>query len=151
MTETKPSIRSARRELARGRREYAALLGRECFELMVAGHSMAEIAASREVGVAKVRRVIDRMIADRPSESPERLIALQTARLGKALRVIDRALEGGELKAVAPLMRVIGQLDRYHGLSARLAAPAAAPALPPPRPQPLALTHDAEIAPQNDT
>ncbi|MGO4869575.1 MAG: hypothetical protein ACLPGW_03035 [Roseiarcus sp.] len=39
--------------------------------------------------------------------------------------ILDLNLENGNLKAVEPMLKVIGQLDKYHALSA------AAPAPPP--------------------
>jgi hypothetical protein len=48
----------------------------------------------------------------------------------------------GDLKAVAPFLKVVRELNLYHGVHVGLArpAPAAPPQFPPPSP-PLALTH----------
>jgi hypothetical protein len=65
------------------------------------------------------------------------------ARLTKALRLADAAIERGDLKAVQALVSVVNSLDRYHGLNERrsslarsgsfaVLAPPVAPALPPP-------------------
>jgi hypothetical protein len=66
------------------------------------------------------------------------------AALTKAMRVVDLNLDEGDLKAVAPLLKIIAQLDKYHALGAPApaltAAPAPAPAPPPALPRlPLAL------------
>ena len=69
--------------------------------------------------------------------------ALQVARLTKALRCADVSLEEGDLKAIAPFVKVVRELNLYHGVNvgaARLAAPAALPEIAPISP-PLALTH----------
>jgi hypothetical protein len=36
----------------------------------------------------------------------------------RALRVVDDALQECDLKAVEPLVKIVGMLDRYHGLAA---------------------------------
>jgi hypothetical protein len=116
----------------------------EYFELMVSGYSHEQVAARLGVSVATVRREVDRVVAARACEAPERFVALQVARLHKALRVVDCALEDGELSAVGPLMKVVAELERYHGVEARLAGAARErAALPPPAPAPLALTSEA--------
>ncbi len=131
--------RRARREARIARRE-------SYFELFVSGYSCQQIAGAAKVSPATVRRAIDRAIAERRLDAPERYARVQVARLTKALRLADASIERGELKAIDPYMRLIAALDRYHGLgaesmwpqrpaSARSAAPAAPPlalAAPPP-------------------
>jgi hypothetical protein len=95
------------------------------------------------VSVRTIQREIERAVAERRLDAPDRFVHLQVARLTKALRVADSRLERGELAAVAPLVKVVAALDRYH----RPIYPAdpvhAPPAnLAPPAP-PLALTHAA--------
>jgi hypothetical protein len=84
---------------------------------------------------ATVRREVDRALAERRLDAPERFAQVQVARLVKALRLAEAAIELGELKAVATYLRVVAALDRYHEL--------AAGSPPPPRPStkapPLAL------------
>ena len=143
-TDPKPTNRVARRAEARQKRIDRAMNRRKYFELIVSGYSREQVAARLGVSISTVRREVDRVVAARPCEAPERFVGLQVARLHKALRVVDCALEDGELDAVGPLMKVVAELDRYHGIEARLAdAARAAVALPPPSPAPLALTHEA--------
>ena len=60
------------------------------------------------------------------------------------MRTADSRVERGDMKAVAPLIKLIGALDRYHGLDARIAG--AAPRAPLEAPAaPLALAAPAEI------
>ena len=91
-----------------------------------------------------VRRAVDRAIAERRLDAPDRYVHLQVARLSKALRAADMRIEEGDLKAVAPFVRVVAELDRYHGLGVkyqrRLDARALAALAADPRP-PLALAH----------
>ncbi len=56
---------------------------------------------------------------------------LQVARLVKALRLAEAAVELGELKAVATYLRVVAALDRYHELAAGPPPPRRAPEAPP--------------------
>jgi hypothetical protein len=92
------------------------------------------------------RREVDRAIAERRLDAPERYAHLQVARLSKALRVADGSIEQDDLKAVGPFLRLNAALDRYHGLAPQRAAraPAEAPPLALPAP-PLALTHAAPV------
>ena len=66
--------------------------------------------------VATVRREIDRALAERRLDEPGRLAQVQVARLIKALRLAEAAVELGELKAVAAYLQIIAALDRYHEL-----------------------------------
>ncbi len=61
-----------------------------------------------------IQREIDRAVAERRLDAPDRFVHLQVARLTKALRVADIRLDRGELAAVAPLVKVVATLDRYH-------------------------------------
>jgi hypothetical protein len=97
---------------------------------------------------ATVRRVIGQALAKRQLDAPEDYARLQVARLTKALRCADESLEEGDVKAIAPFLKVVRELNLYHGVnvgSARLAAPAAAPEIAP-RALPLALTHSPGVA-----
>ncbi len=111
------------------------------FDMIASGYDYEVIAATLEVSVATVRREFGRAIAERRLDAPERYARLQVARLNKALRIVDGRVDKGDLKAVAPLIRLVAALDRYHGLSpARPASQAPPLALPAP---PLALTYAA--------
>jgi hypothetical protein len=66
--------------------------------------------------VATVRREINRALAERRLDEPERFAQVQVARLIKALRLAEAAVELGELKAVATYLQIIAALDRYHEL-----------------------------------
>ena len=83
------------------------------------------------------------MIAEQRLDAPEKYIHLQVARLNIALEEVVTAVKRSDIKAVEPLMKLVAQLDRYHGLTGPM--PLAPPALPLslPPPPPLALTHAA--------
>ena len=47
---------------------------------------------------------------------PRTIARLQVARLTKALRCADVSLEEGDLKAIAPFVKVVRELNLYHGV-----------------------------------
>ena len=67
-------------------------------------------------------------IAERRLDGGADYVHLQVLRLTKAMRVVDLNLDEGDLKAVAPMLKIIAQLDKYHALN--LPAPATPPAPP---------------------
>ncbi len=115
------SARAERREKAQERRERRLRRRRKMFDLVVGGYAYEEVAATLGVSVATVRREVDLALASRAPESADRCIALQLARLQKALRVVDDAMEDGNLAAVPAMATLFNQLDRYHGVAALLA------------------------------
>ena len=136
------SGRSDTRAKRRARREMRAGCREVYFELLAAGHSLQTIAKMHKVSVDVVRRAVDRAIAERRLDAPERFVHLQVARLNKALQVADHFLTRADHRAVGPYLKVVAELDRYHGLAVqyrRLAAPAGL-AEPRPSPPPFALT-----------
>ena len=103
--------RRARRATRIARRERS-------FNLLASGYTYSQIAKMVRTSVATVRREIDRALAERRLDEPERFAQVQVARLIKALRLAEAAVELGELKAVATYLRIVAALDRYHELAA---------------------------------
>ncbi len=149
---TDPAMEAAlakvvRRLDRRARRKSAAALRDASFGWLADGFSHQEIAAARKVSVAVVRRDIARAIRARQAETREGHAQLQIARLTKGLALVAHRIEGGDMAAVGPLIKLVAALDRYgapapSGAPQRFAAAAlpeaAALAAPP-----LALTHAA--------
>jgi len=141
------SARRRRRDEAHAQRLARAERRHALFELVVSGHSYAAIARDSGTSLKALRRLVDREIADRRLDAPDRHIRLQVARIEKALVVADAAIEAGNVRAVSQYLKAVAALDRYHGVAAALAPPSAPP--PPAPPQlsapaaPLALTHAA--------
>ena len=136
------------RETVRGRRlarKMARIEWRQsCFELVSAGHSYAEVAQHLMVSERTVRRDVARVIEERRLDAPERYIHLQVDRLTRAMRTADSRVERGDMKAVAPLIKLIGALDRYHGLDGRYRREPRLEALPAAPAAPLALAAPSE-------
>jgi multidrug resistance efflux pump len=141
----KPPSEWARKRAGGKIRREALIKRREAyFDLLVSGYSVEQIATATKKSPSAVRRAIRQALAKRQLDAPEGYARLQVARLTKALRCADLSLEQGDLKAIAPFVQVVRELNLYHGLNVgalRLAPPAAVAQIPPPPPPPLALTH----------
>ena len=111
------SGRARVRGAAKARKMAKLAWSQNSFDLLASGYTPEQIAEVREVSVRTIRREIDAAIARRRLDAPERYVHLQVARLTKALRFADAALERGDLKAVRALVEVVAAMDRYHGLS----------------------------------
>ena len=116
--------RRARRATRIARRERS-------FNLLASGYTYNQIAKMVRASVATVRREIDRALAERRLDEPERFVQVQVARLIKALKLAEAAVELGELKAVATYLQIVAALDRYHELG-RGRPPSRRPADAPP-------------------
>jgi hypothetical protein len=141
------SLRARKRALGKLRREALIKRRETYFDLLVSGYSVEQIARHTRKSPSAVRRAVGQALANRRLDSPEDYARLQVARLTKALRCADVSLEEGDLKAIAPFVKVVRELNLYHGVnvgSAR-AAPAVLREIAP-RPPPLALTHSPGMA-----
>src|SRR6202453_3454911 len=99
----------ARRATRMARRERS-------FSLLASGYTYNQIAKLVRTSVATVRREIDRALAERRLDEPERFAQVQVTRLIKALRLAEAAVELGELKAGGTYLQIIAALARYHEL-----------------------------------
>ena len=145
---TPASERARKRAAGKILREVLIRRQQRYFDLLVSGYSIEQIASHTKKSPSAVRRAVDQALAKRRLDAPEDYARLQVARLTKALRCADVSLEEGNLKAIAPFMKVVRELNLYHGVSvgsARLAALAALPEIAPASP-PLALTHSPGVA-----
>src|ERR1700679_2416216 len=149
MSEPKPTSEWARKRAAGKILREALIKHREIyFDLLVSGYSIEEIASYMKKSPSGVRRAVGQALAKRRLDAPEDYARLQVARLSKALRCADVSLEEGDLKAIAPFVKVVRKLNLYHGVNvgpARLAPPATLPDIAPTVP-PLALTHSPGVA-----
>jgi len=116
----KPSARAVQRERAHSRRLALAQQDQDLFEILACGYSYEAMAQEMGCSVATLRRRIDRVIARRSLDAPQRYIHLQVERLNKALALANFAVETRDLKGVDLMMKLVDRLDRYHGLAGRL-------------------------------
>jgi hypothetical protein len=129
MASTKsPSARATTRKGRRERRAAKTLRRGKLLDVVISGYPYREIAKSFGISVATVRREVDRALAKQPPDSAERYIALQQARVQKALLYVDLRLEEGDLRAIPALVTLFAESDRYHGFAAAVRYN------PPPRP-----------------
>ena len=82
------------------------------------GASVAEIAARAGVSEKRMRAVIREILARRMPVPPEEFVAVQVSRLNEAMLVAYSAMAPTNLKAVDRVVRIVRELDRYHGLFA---------------------------------
>ena len=122
-----PDLRAQRR----ARRATKIARRERYFNLMVSGYRCSQIARMVRTSAATVRREIDRALAERRLDAPERFAQVQVSRLVKALRLAEAAVELGELKAVATYLRIVAALDRYHELAAGTPPPRRSTEAPP--------------------
>ena len=142
------SERARKRAIGKIRREALIKRRETYFDLLVSGYSVEQIASHMQKSPAAVRRAVGQALAKRHIDAPEDYARLQVARLTKALRCADVSLEEGDLKAIEPFVKVVRELNLYHGVHvgpARLAPPARLPGIAPTAP-PLALTHSPGVA-----
>jgi hypothetical protein len=145
--EPKPTSERARKR-ASGKNLREALIKRRetYFDLLVSGYSVEQIASRTKKSPSAVRRAVGQALAKRRLDAPEDYARLQVARLTKALRCADVSLEQGDLKAIAPFLKVVRELNLYHGVNFGRAPPLAPPPEIAPTAPPLALTHSSGIA-----
>jgi len=136
------SQRARKRALGKMQRERSIKRQEGYFDLLVSGYSVEQIATAMKKSPATVRRVVGLALAKRRLEAPEDYARIQVARLTKALRCADASLEQGDVRAIAPFVKVVRELNLYHGLDIGVARPqpAVLPEIEPTSP-PLALTH----------
>ena len=136
------SERARRRALGKMHRERSIKRQESYFDLLVSGYSIEQIATAMKKSPAMVRRIVGLALAKRRVDPPEDYARLQIARLTKALRCANVSLEKGDVRAIAPFVKVVRELNLYHGLTIGVACPEpfALPEIAP-TPPPLALTH----------
>lgn len=126
--------RKARKAKADRERQIVGLLNR--------GLSVAEIASRSGVSIKHMRNLVRKILAERMPQPPAEYLALQVSRLNEALLVSYSAMHnsatGTNFEAVDRVVRIVRELDRYHGFAAlprpreqheplRLPAPAESP------------------------
>jgi hypothetical protein len=126
--------------------------------LLNRGASVPEIAASEGLTLKRMRNVVREILSERMPQPPAEFLALQVSRLNEALLVsfsaMRTAAEETNFEAVDRVVRIVRELDRYHGFAAipRPRDEHETSRLSPPVERPLALegpsASDSLIAPQ---
>jgi hypothetical protein len=141
-----PQPKRAKLSRSRRRRLLAkqAKAGRnvKLFNLLKAGMSTAEIAFQEGLSIRRVREIVQEMLRRREIDPSSGFVELQIGRLSDAMMVAHTAMMEGDMHALDRVLRIVSQLDRYHGFAGApaqtaagtpaLAAPASALALPAP-------------------
>ena len=70
------------------------------------------------VGEKRMRAVIREIMARRMPHPPREFVAIQVSRLNEALLVAYSAMSLTNLKAVDQVVKIVRELDRYHGFAA---------------------------------
>jgi DNA-binding CsgD family transcriptional regulator len=98
--------------LVKSRRE------RRIVDLLNCGRPVAEIAERENVTEKRMRALIREILARRAPQPPAEFLAQQVSRLHEALLVSYSAMSGGNLQAVDRVVKIVRELDRYHGFAA---------------------------------
>ena len=113
LADAKPRDRSmeGRRAARRAKFERERLI----VDYLNRGVSVAEIAGRIGVTEKRMRALVREILVRRMPAAPEDFAALQASRLNEALLVAYGAMSAENLEAVALVVRIVRELDRYHG------------------------------------
>jgi hypothetical protein len=106
-------------------------------EYLNRGISIPEMSAQLGVGEKHLRALIREILARRMPAPPAEFLAMQVSRLNEALLVAYSAMGGMNLKAVDRVVKIVRELDRYHGFAAAERRFTVASRLEAPEPSPL--------------
>jgi hypothetical protein len=142
--------KNRRRALLSEARRLKAARRDRIFGYVVRGMPHGAIARMENCSAQAVRGAIARELADRRIDPAGDFAKLQVARLNDALMAANGKMLEGDLTALDRVVKIVAELDRYHGLAQALETRDAA-ARPlalagPPRPLLPAPERDAEAA-----
>jgi hypothetical protein len=84
------------------------------FARLSEGWAYDEIARKEKLTPRRVRQIVAEFLDNREVENNSRHTLAQLARLGPALRTAGEAVAQGDVRAIAPLMKVLDRLDHYQ-------------------------------------
>ena len=118
--ETAPlAVRRDRSEARRAKRQAQASRERRIIESLNRGVSVAVIAEWEDVTEKRMRALVRDILARRMPEPTTQFLAMQVSRLNEALLVSWGAMSGANnLQAVDRVVKIVRELDRYHGFAA---------------------------------
>ena len=79
------------------------------------GWSYERIGDAESLTPQRIGQIVRESLARREVDPEGEHVRLQTARLEASLRLAAERVDDGELGAIDRLVRVLTQLDRYHG------------------------------------
>ena len=106
-----PSADARAARLAKFKREQRIV------EYLNRGVSIVEIAAQVGVGEKRMRAIVREIMDRRMPHPPREFVAIQVSRLNEALLVAYSAMSLTNLKAVDQVVKIVRELDRYHGFA----------------------------------
>jgi len=142
-----PSASAVRRdrspEARRAARAKKAEREQRIVNLLNRGVSVAEIAGREGVSLSRMRALVREILAQRMPQPPAEFLALQISRLNDALLVSYGAMYGDGIgpnfAAIDRVVKIVRELDRYHGFAAPAQEQKADTRRLPPAASPLAL------------
>jgi hypothetical protein len=139
-----PAIRRDRSpEAPRAARERRADREQHIVNLLNRGLSVAEIAPREGRSLSRMRALVRELLARRMPQPPAEFLALQVGRLNEALLVsysdMHNNQKGANLAAIDRVVKIVRELDRYHGFAAQERRSREDPRRLPPSASPLAL------------
>jgi hypothetical protein len=93
------------------------------FNLLKAGVPVAQIALQEGLSTRRVRELIQQTLDRREIDPPAGFVQLQVGRLSDAMMVAHSAMMEGNMQALDRFVRIVGELDRYHGFGRAAANP----------------------------
>jgi DNA-binding CsgD family transcriptional regulator len=118
-----PTVRRDRSpEARRAARARRADREQRIVSLLNRGVSVAEIAVQEGRSVSRMRALVREILARRMPQPPAEYLALQIGRLNEALLVSYSAMhnkqKGANFEAIDRVVKIVRELDRYHGFAA---------------------------------
>jgi hypothetical protein len=140
-----PARRDRSVQVRRKARNAKADRERQIVGLLNRGLSVVESSSRSGVSIKHMRNLVRKILAERMPQPPAEYLALQVSRLKEALLVSYSAMHnsatGANFEAVDRVVRIVRELDPYHGFAAvpRPREKSEPLRLPPPAQSPIAL------------
>ena len=103
--------------LKRGTRFTRAARAARIMKQVRDGFAYADVAREERISVRRVQQIVADEIRRREADEGATHANLQLDRLGYAMRVACEKLAEGDVKAIAPFVKVVDRLDRYQELA----------------------------------
>jgi hypothetical protein len=105
-------------EARRAARQVKAGRDERIIGLLNRGVSIPEIADREGVTEKRMRALVAEILARRMPQPPAEFVALQVGRLHEALNMAYDSMSQGNLRALDRVVKIVRELDRYHGFVA---------------------------------